>query len=212
VFYPIFLQLQSREVLVVGGGPVAERKVESLLAAGASVTVVAPEITSGLAALQARNAIQVHRRNFENTDLQNVLLVVSATDDPGVQQQIAREARSQGVLVNTVDQPSLCDFVMPATVRRGDVVVAVSTGGKSPALAAALRKKLEGWITGDAARAARLLGEVRSEVHARVADADRRKLVFEGIVDSGILDWIGQCDDVTALRRVREIIEKLEHD
>jgi precorrin-2 dehydrogenase/sirohydrochlorin ferrochelatase len=208
VFYPLLLDLEGRAVLVVGGGLVAERKVESLIEAGASVTVVAPKVTPALDGLSDSKSIRIRKRRFEENDLEGALLVITATDDARVQEQVAEEARKRNVLVNTVDQPRLCDFIVPAVVRRGDVLLAISTSGKSPALAAALRAKVEKVITEDTARAARLLGEIRSEVHTRFPDPGRRKKVFEQIVDSGILDWISEYDDATALKRVREIIEK----
>ena len=209
MFYPLFLDLQDRRVLVVGGGAVAERKVESLLAAGAAVILVAPVVTSSLTELASSNTIQLRHRKFTESDLDGIVLVISATNDPAAQEQIAAAARSRNIPINTVDQPKLCDFIVPAIVRRGDVVVAISTSGRSPALAAALRAKLESVVTDDAARAARVLGEVRNEVHSRFPDPDRRKQVFESIVASGILDWIKECDDAAALDRVRRIIEKL---
>jgi precorrin-2 dehydrogenase/sirohydrochlorin ferrochelatase len=209
VFYPLFLELQGRRVLVVGGGAVAERKVESLLAAGASVTVVAPDVTEVLKKLAAAAAIQLQQRKFTAGDLEGMALVISATNDPTAQDAIASAARARGILINTVDQPELCDFIVPAIVRKGDVVLALSTSGRSPALAAALRARLEGVITDDVARAADILGKVRHEVHSRFADPDRRKQVFEEIVASGIIDWIGECDDAAALERVRGIVERL---
>jgi precorrin-2 dehydrogenase/sirohydrochlorin ferrochelatase len=205
VFYPLFLDLQGRPVLVVGGGVVAERKAESLLAAGAVVHLVAPDVTPSLATL----TIRIQQRKFVEADLDGMVLVISATDDRAAQEQIAAAARARNIPINTVDQPDLCDFIVPAIVRKGDVVLAISTSGRSPALAAALRARLERVITEDVARAARILGEVRNEVHSRFRDPDRRKQIFEGIVASGILDWIGDCDDRAALERVRGIIEKL---
>jgi precorrin-2 dehydrogenase/sirohydrochlorin ferrochelatase len=209
VFYPLFLDLQGRPVLVVGGGAVAERKVESLLAAGAAVNLTAPDVTDALANLADSGTIRLQHRKFVEADLDGMVLVISATDDRAAQEQIAAAARARNIPINTVDQPDLCDFIVPAIVRKGDVVLAISTSGRSPALAAALRARLESVITEDVARAARILGEVRNEVHSRFGDPDRRKQIFEGIVASGILDWIGECDDRAALERVRGIIEKL---
>jgi precorrin-2 dehydrogenase/sirohydrochlorin ferrochelatase len=209
MFYPLFLDLKDRRVLVVGGGAVAERKVESLVAAGAAVNLVALDITDALAELAEAGTIRLQQRKFVEADLDGMVLVISATDDRAAQAQIAAAARARNIPINTVDQPELCDFIVPAIVRKGDVVLAISTSGRSPALAAALRARLESVITDDVARAARILGEVRSEVHSRFEDPDRRKQVFAGIVASGILDWIGECDDRAALERVRGIIEKL---
>ena len=206
MFYPLFIELRHRRVLVVGGGVVAERKVATLLQAEADVTVVAPEIGPGLEKLEASGAIRTARREFEEADLDGALLVVSATDDPDTQERVAKLARAQRILVNTVDQPRLCDFIVPAIVRRGDVVAAISTSGKSPSLAATLKERVEGVITNDVARAAHLLGAFRSEVHARFADPARRKVAFERIVESRILDWISELDDEAVLARMRGII------
>ena len=210
MFYPLFIELRNKPVLVVGGGQVAERKVDSLLQAEAAVTVVAPSLTSQLKKWEADGSIQTKLRRFEETDLENALLVISATDETETQERVATLARARGILINTVDEPRLCDFIVPAVIRHGDVIVAISTSGKSPALAAALRTKVETVVTRDAARAANLLGTIRSEVHARFADAARRKEVFERIVQSGILDWISDYDDAAALQKVYSIIEGLE--
>ena len=209
MFYPLFIDLLDRPVLVVGGGAIAERKVQSLLEAGAAVTLVAPHLTERLHTLANTKAIRIHQRTFEESDLDGALLVITATDDVTTQRRVAAAARSQGVMVNTVDQPALCDFIVPAVVRHGDVIAAISTSGKSPALAAVLRERVEHVITPDAGRAARILGEIRREVHDRFPDPDRRKQVFEQIVNGGILDWISKCDDAAALERVRKMLEKI---
>lgn len=210
MFYPLFMNLRGRPVLVVGGGSIAERKVQSLLEAEAEVTLVALEVTPALRALADSGSIQVLQRKFSESDLDGKLLVISATDDSAIQEQVASAARARNIPVNTVDQPRLCDFIVPAVVRRGDVVLAISTSGRSPALAAALRARLEGLITDDVARVAQILGEVRSEVHARFPDPARRKEVFERIVNSGILEWISQCNDAAALKRVLGILEEMK--
>src|SRR6476660_4396949 len=161
------MDLRDRQILVVGGGPVAERKVESLIETGAAVTVVSPRLTSGLEERARSGSIRAFMREFAPSDLDNTLLVISATDVPTIQEQVAAAARARRILVNTVDSPHLCDFIVPAVVRRGDVIAAVSTSGTSPALAAALRAKLEDHITNDTGRAAHILGEIRGEVHNR---------------------------------------------
>jgi siroheme synthase-like protein len=152
----------------------------------------------------------VRHKTFENADLDGKALVITATDDPAVQQRVAASARSQSILVNTVDQPDLCDFILPAIVRRGDVAIAVSTSGKSPVLAAALRSRLEETITDDVARAARLLGEIRAEIHADFSSAEERKRAFEAILQSGFLDWLSHCDDKAAMDRMRQIVAGLK--
>ena len=209
MFYPVFLEINDRPVLVVGGGPVAERKVQSLLEAGALVTVVSPEATPILKAQGAQGKIRLHLRRVAEPDFEGVMLAISATDDPLTQKEVARWAASRRVLVNTVDQPALCDFIVPAVVRRGDVTVAISTSGSSPALAAELRARIEGVVTENVTRTAKLLGSIRGEVHERFSSAAQRKDVFEKILQSGILEWIGDCDDATALARMRRMMDEL---
>jgi precorrin-2 dehydrogenase/sirohydrochlorin ferrochelatase len=206
VFFPLLIDLQGRRVLVVGGGVVAQRKVESLVEAGAAVVLVSPGVTAAIRDLAKHNRVEIRERAFSASDPDGMELVISATDDPELQRRVAAAARSKRVWINTVDQPELCDFIVPAVVRRGDVLVAISTSGKSPALAAALRGKVDDFVTENVARAAWVLGAIRGEVHEQFQDSGKRKRIFEQIIDSGILDWIGECDDAAALERVRRMI------
>jgi siroheme synthase-like protein len=209
MFYPVYLDLRNRPALVVGGGAVAERKVESLMEAGARVTLVSPQATEALCQHSEAGRIVLHRRRFELSDLDGVCLVISATDDTAVQAKVAAAAEARNIPVNTVDIPELCTFIVPAVVRRGSVTVAISTGGKSPSLAAALRSRMESVLTDEVARTADLLGSIRDEVHERFKSFEQRKRVFEQIIDSGIMEWIGECDDAAALERVRRMIDKM---
>src|SRR5262245_54261722 len=175
MFYPIYLNLKNRRVVVIGGGEVAERKVESLLETGALITVISPELTPRLTSLETLDRIQVHRRVYASGDCDGAALVFSATDESTVSDVVFQEATEAGALVNTADQPSLCDFIMPAVVRRGDISIAVSTGGTSPGLAAQLRRRIEGIIGPEYAKLAKLLAEARPEIRRRIPDAKRRK-------------------------------------
>src|SRR5206468_9560454 len=136
MFYPVYLSLKNSRVVVIGGGEVAERKVESLLGTGALITVISPETTPRLDALARDGAIQLHRRQYESRDCDRAFLVFSATDDPDISSKVYWDAANAEALVNTADQPELCDFIMPAILRRGDIAIAISTGGTSPGLAA----------------------------------------------------------------------------
>ena len=209
MFYPAFIDLENRPVLVVGGGIIAQRKVETLLEAGALVTVVSPQITEQLDAYGQSNRISVRQRGFIPSDVDGVSLVISATDDPTTQTEVACIAASKNVLVNTVDKPELCSFIVPAILRRGDITIAISTSGKSPSLAAELRARLDRVLTEEFARTANVLGAVRQEVHRQFAGSDDRKRVFDSIIGSGIIEWIAGCDDAAALERVREMIREM---
>ncbi|HEX4999355.1 MAG TPA: bifunctional precorrin-2 dehydrogenase/sirohydrochlorin ferrochelatase [Terriglobia bacterium] len=206
MYYPVFINLQGRSTLVVGGGAVAERKVETLVEAGARVTVVAPEATPRLLEWSAAGTVTLKLKPFEDSDVDGHWLVVAATDDPATQQAAHASGARRHVLVNVVDQPDLCDFIVPSIARRGDVVVAVSTSGQSPALAAALRARIEGMLPDDVARVARVLGSLREEARCRLADAEERKRAFERVIASGILDWIREYDDAGALTRARRLM------
>jgi precorrin-2 dehydrogenase/sirohydrochlorin ferrochelatase len=197
-------------VLVVGGGEIAERKVDSLLEAEAVVTVVSPDVTARLLEYANAGRLKLHRRRFLPSDIEGVLLVISATDDAAAQQQVASLAASRNVLVNTVDKPELCTFIVPAVLKRGDITLAISTSGASPSLAAALRRRLDPVLTEDMARAAAVLRAVRHEVHERFAGSAERKKIFDRIIESGIIDWIAACDDTAALARVRRLIDEVD--
>ena len=142
-YYPAFLDLRGRNCLVVGGGIIAERKVESLVECGARVMVVTREATNELAGLAQSSIIELRLRDYASDDLAGMFLVVAATDDPAVQARIGTEAKERGLLVNVVDDPANCTFIVPAVSRRGELAIAISTGGRSPALAARIREKLE---------------------------------------------------------------------
>jgi precorrin-2 dehydrogenase/sirohydrochlorin ferrochelatase len=209
MFYPAFIDLENRPVLVVGGGVVAERKVETLLETGALVTVVSPEITDLLLGYSQSKRITVRQRGFIPSDIDGVWLVISATDDPVTQSEVASIAASKNILVNTVDKPELCSFIVPAILRRGDITIAISTSGKSPSLAAELRTRLDRVLTNEIARTAEVLGAVRQEVHQHFTNSDDRKKVFDSIIGSGIVEWIAGYDDAAALDRVRQMIREM---
>ncbi len=166
-FYPLVLDLTARPVVVIGGGPVAERKVEDLLDAEAAVTVVSPALTARLRALAGAGRIRHAGRPYRPGDLAGFALAFAATGDPDVDAAVAREGRRRGVWVNTADQPARCDVLLPAVLRRGRLLVAISTGGASPALARAVREHLAGVLTDDYERLADVVGEVRAELRAR---------------------------------------------
>lgn len=171
-YYPIFLEMNDRPCLVVGGGDVAERKVEGLLSAGARVTVLSPQLSTRLAALSGEGRISIIEREYRNGDLEGFDLCMVATDDGKVNSEVAAEGRRRGVWINASDDPENCDFILPSVIRRGDVVVAASTGGGSPALARRLREELEVYLTEDFAPLADLLAEVRRDLRARRIDVD----------------------------------------
>ena len=177
-FYPLFLELQDRPCLVIGGGRVAFRKAAALLSCGARVTVVGPALSSGLKRLAAGRKVRWKARRFEARDLNGMGLVIAATDDQRVNEWAAREARRRHLWINVVDQPALCSFILPSVVRRGKLVLAISTGGASPALAKWIRRDLEKRYAGFG-RLLDRMAAVRRPVQKEIRGAAARKQLFE---------------------------------
>ena len=171
-YLPVGLNLHHRRCLVVGGGTVAQRKIDALLDAAAEVVVVARRVSGEIEALGLLHALEIRLRAYQPDDLDGAFLVVAATDDRAANARVAADARERGVLVNAVDDPENCDFITPAVVRRGDVQVAVTTSGASPALARHLRELLERTLPQEYAALAEVLAEVRAELRRDGVHAD----------------------------------------
>lgn len=172
--YPVNLRLAGRPCLVVGGGKVAERKVQALAAAGALVTVLSPALTARLAQLAAGGQV-VHRAEVYQPGAIGVFfIVICATDDPEVNRQAAEEARGKGALVNVADAPDICDFTLPAQIARGDLLLTVSTGGGSPALSRRLRQELGDVYGPEYGAFLELLARLRTDLKERLASAEER--------------------------------------
>lgn len=163
-YYPIFLNATGKRCVVVGGGQVALRKVRALLEYKASVEVISPELCSELGQLAESGAIQILHREYRAGDLKGAVIAIAATDDSDINRRVAEEAQGKAVLVNVVDDAESSDFILPSYVRRGDVTIAISTAGRSPALARKIRTKLEKDFGAEYACLVRLIDEVRAEV------------------------------------------------
>jgi siroheme synthase-like protein len=166
-YYPVFLELKGRRCLVIGGGRVAEGKVQGLLDAEADVTVLAPAISPTLSNLVAAGQIEHTAREYADGDLEGYDLCFIATDDGAINAAVAAAGRKSGVWVNAADDPANCDFILPSVVRQGQVVLAASTGGASPALARRLREELRAFLSEDFAPLAELLAEARAGLKKR---------------------------------------------
>ena len=209
VFYPVFLDLRGRRAVVIGGGAVAEQKVRGLLAAGAHVTVVSPDMSPGLADLARRSAIELRRRRYHDHDLAGAWLAIAATDDRAVNEAVYAEAERLGVPLNAVDDLEHCSFIAPAIHREGDITVAVSTGGKSPALAVRLRQRIARLVGRVEARLCELLGELRPDLAERVPDARARTALWYAIVDSDVIEFVRRGDIDGARGRIEELISEV---
>lgn len=193
-YYPIGLDISGKRCLVIGGGEVAQRKVERLLEFGARVTVVGRVMTPTLAGLREKGTIDHIPGDYEQKHLNDAFLVIGATDDRGVNDRIFRDARQKRVLANIVDDPDRCDFVLPALCRQGELVITVATGGKSPALAKKLRRDLEKRYGPEYEVLLKIMGEMRGRIIDRGYGSDENRKIFEAIVDSDILDHIRKAN------------------
>lgn len=175
--YPISLKLKNKKILVVGGGKIAERKVIRLLKAEANIFLTSPDLTDGLQKFVDENKLVYNKRKFIKSDLKNVFLVIAATNNKKINHLIFCESEKNGILVNVVDEPDYCNFYVPSIVDRGDLMVAISTNGKSPAFARLLRKKLEEYLPNELSKKVTLLGDLREEQKSK--NAKERKEIAE---------------------------------
>ena len=205
-YYPAFLDLHGRFAVVVGGGRVAERKVLTLLACGAQVSVISPKLTRRLSLLNKAGAFQHKKRRWRVKDLTKALLTIAATDDRKVNGEIARRIDSNVRLINVVDDPSRCNIIAPSIVKRGDLILAISTGGKSPALARRVREDLEKFLGKEYGNFLQLLGQVRKQVQERVPSVTRRRSILRKLVASDLLSLLRQGKKAVAMRRVRQLV------
>ncbi len=173
--FPIFLKLAGRPCLVVGAGPVGESKIESLLLAGVEVQVVAPRATRAVRDWARAGKVRWEARGFRPSDLDGAFLVIAATTSAELHEQVFQEARRRGVLCNVVDGPAHCDFYYPAVVRRGALQIAISTSGRSPALAQQLKRELEQQFGPEYETWVEQLGQARQKLRARAIDPERRR-------------------------------------
>jgi len=207
-FLPIFLDLRSKPVLVVGGGEVAARKVTLLRQAQAAVRVVAPQLCSSLQEAVQSGAIEHLARSYQEGDLAGCHLAIAATDDTAVNRTVSEHAKALRLPVNVVDQPQLCSFIVPSIIDRSPVVAAISTGGASPVLARLIRARLESLIPAAYGRLAELAERFRERVKAKISDNDQRRRFWEKVLSGGVAERVfsGRIDEADAAME-RELAE-----
>jgi precorrin-2 dehydrogenase/sirohydrochlorin ferrochelatase len=213
-FYIACLKLEGRRCVVVGGGTVGLEKVEGLLACGGDVTLIAPQALDALAGYSREGSIHWERREYAGpADLDGVFMVIAATDDTDVNIAVFGDAERRAMLVNVVDVPPLCNFILPAIVRTGPLAIAISTAGASPALAKRMKREIEGQYGEPYARLAVLLNEVRGWAKGTLPTYQERKEFFEGIVN-GDPDPVALLRDGSAAgtgeQAVRELIARAQ--
>jgi len=205
------LKVGGQRCVVVGGGKVAERKVKMLLEFNASVCVISPRLSSGLDELLKEGCIQHIARDYCAGDLEGALLAIAATDDPQINEQVCHEGREKGVPVNIVDDLENSSFILPSVLRRGDVVISISTSGRSPALARKIREVLEQSYGVDYAALALLLSEVRTELRERGVHVDSDKWQNSLNIEL-LLDLLRKGESVEAKRRLLTDLESSDKE
>ena len=211
-FFPVFLDLEDRDCLVVGGGGVAARKISALVRAGARVHVVAPKLTEELAVLSRDSRIEHSEREFQEADLDGKVLVIAGTDQQAVNRRVSELAKQRNLPVNVVDQPELCTFIVPSIIDRSPVQVAISTGGASPVLARLLRARLESYVPAAYGRLARLVESFRETVKKRFTSVRQRRQFWENVLQGEVAELLFAGRDDSAREYLQKALDESEDD
>jgi precorrin-2 dehydrogenase/sirohydrochlorin ferrochelatase len=200
-YYPINLDINNRNCLVVGGGGVGTRKVKTLLDCGARVTVVSLEVSRQLLDLATSGEIKLEERSYQSEDLIGMFLVIGATNNEKLNRQISNDAERLNTLCNIADRPEVCNFILPSIVHRDDLVITISTSGKSPALAKKLRKTLENRYGEEYGTLLRLMGAIRKKLLQQAHEPEAHKPLFEQLINSDLIGMIqaGEVEKIDSL-------------
>lgn len=210
--YPVFLNLDEKDCVVIGGGEVALRKILSLLECGARVRVVAFKALSQIETLAEEGKICFRQKKYESKDLSGTYLIISATNDPKINKAVSEDARRCGVWVNVVDAPELCDFVIPSVMRRGKLAVAVSTEGVSPTLAKSIRKGLEPNFGPEYEIFLNAMDNCRNTIKEKIPDDDERKIFFASLIESDLIEKARMGWNVLEIKKsIEDKIEEFSH-
>ncbi len=208
-YFPIFTQLRGRHCLVVGAGEVASRKLDLLQQAGATVTVVAPQIgASALKMVQDNDKITFIQRSYRSEDLNNQHLVIAATNNSEVNRQVSEDAKQRNIFVNVVDSPELCSFITPAIIDRAPLTIAISSAGQAPVLARLIRGKLESWIPTQYGKLAKLAEKYRDKVKQKLANTTARKNFWENVFEGDVAEKVFQGKQREAEFRFEHLLEQ----
>lgn len=207
-YYPIFIDIEERNVLIIGGGNVCARKAETMMKYGARVTIVSPAFTDEIEQWASEGKLQLRRKRYEASDLDGAHIVIASTDDQSVNETIAADCRARRIPVNVVDVTPLCEFIVPAILEKGSVHIAISTGGKSPALARTLKEDLLRLVGPEYAEVNDTLGTLREGAKSVLPTDVDRKNFFDAIIARGILEMLRQGRRAEAYRAIAEECER----
>ncbi|HEY9529413.1 MAG TPA: bifunctional precorrin-2 dehydrogenase/sirohydrochlorin ferrochelatase [Anaerolineales bacterium] len=205
-YYPVYIELRDQPCVVIGGGKIAEGKVEGLLAAQANVTVISPNLTAHLRELVEEKKITYLARAYQPGDLTGAFMVICATDQAEINHQVWQEASANRQLVNVVDDTPRCNFIAPSILRKGDLTIAISTSGKAPALAVRLKERLQRELGPEYERFLELAGDLREPLARHIPDFETRKALWYELVDSEILDVLARGDESAARAIISRVV------
>lgn len=208
-YYPIYVDLEEKEVLVVGGGHVALRKVQTLLEYGAVVTIVSPVLIPELEKLVHNDRCKWLKKEYTETDIGRAVLIYSCTDREEVNARVSRDAHRALRLINVIDDPVKCSFIVPSIFRRGDLSIAVSTGGSSPVVARKIRAELEGLYGEEMEKYLLLLRSWRPKIKQSTLSPEDRVLFWEKVTDGTVLDLIKNKQDEQAKGMIEQCFQSL---
>lgn len=189
-YYPIYIDIEERDVVIIGGGNVCARKAETMMKYGARVTIVSPEFTDEIEEWAREGKLSIKRKTYDESDVEGANIVIASTDDQRVNEQIAADCRKRRIPINVVDVTPLCEFIVPAIIQSGSIQIAVSTGGKSPALGRTLKEDLQRLVGPEYAEVNDLLGTLREDAKRVLPTDVDRKRFFDGIIARGILELL----------------------
>ncbi len=212
MYFPVCLDIHQRRCIVVGGGRVAERKAKGLLEHGGRVEVISPELTPDLTNLQKEGRLHWLQRDYQDGDLAEAFLVIAATDDTSVQARVFAEAESRQIMVNVADVPKWCNFILPATARRGDLSISVSTGGKSPALAKRLRGEMEDHFGKEYGELTEILGNLRSIILAFGKEHTENQELFSRLLHDDFPAWVKNRDWQKITMHIKDVLSHEEEN
>jgi len=205
-YYPVYIEMREQPCVVIGGGKIAEGKVDGLLAVKAKVTIISPDLTPHLRELAHQNQITYIARTYQPGDLTGAFMVICATDQAEINHQVWQEASANHQLVNVVDDTPRCNFIAPSILRKGDLTIAISTSGKAPALAVRLKERLHRELGSEYERFLELAGNLREPLAQHIPDFETRKALWYELVDSEILEVLARGDEESATKIISQVV------
>jgi precorrin-2 dehydrogenase / sirohydrochlorin ferrochelatase len=206
-YYPLFVNLQEKRCVVIGGGRIAQRKVMSLLGTGVEIQVISPESTERIKQWWQEGRLCLTERGFLPSDIEGATIVIAATNHPDINLEVYHSIKP-GQWINIVDRPDLCSFIVPSIVRRGDLTIAISTAGKYPGLAKQMRKKMEHWVGEDYNEYTTFLGNMRTRIMQLPIEEGAKRYLLQELLDEKFREWTKSGEYVLRDQEVKKLLDR----